>query len=208
MSSVYRKASPQIYGSPEKSGKAPNRARQPCSVLFTCTASPLAPMNGELVQPETSVRLAPNRTFSNWTDRASTDPTLGTWKKAIHMKGEKKNLKDWLLRQETSLVQASSQLLWKETAAGGTEGTVCSHLGRGKIHPPFSLDFRGRKDMPLSLSRQVYCYITNISTRCTPTQTKLNSEHNGWVSNVFTHQRQSPMRCFHWHRIFNVVYGK
>lgn len=170
---------PGLMASPEKSGKAPNQARQPCSVLFTCTASPLAPVNGDLVQPETSIRRAPHRTFSNWTDRASTDPTLGTWKKAMHMKGERKNLKDWLLRQETSLVQASSQLLWKETAAGGTEDTVCSHLGRGKIRQPFSFGFRGRKAMPLSLSRQVYCGITNISARCTPTQTKLNSEHNG-----------------------------
>lgn len=117
---------------------------------------------------ETSVWLAPNRTFSNWTDRASIDPTLGTWKKATHMKGEKKNLKDWLLRQEASLLQASSQLLWKETATGGTEGTLCSHLGRGTIDQAFSLGFRGRKEMPLSLSRQVYCYVTNISDRCTP----------------------------------------
>lgn len=65
------KASSLIYGSPEVS-KAPNQARQPCSVLFTCTALH-RPLGTGAWCIRRHVWLQPNRTFSNWTD---TGPAL------------------------------------------------------------------------------------------------------------------------------------
>ena len=61
-----------------------------------------------------------------------------------------------------------------------------------KLHQPFALGFRGRRAMPLSLSRQVYCYITNISASCPSTTNQIKlSKHNECLGLQWIHSSKA-----------------
>lgn len=116
--------------------------------------------------------------------------------------GEKKNLEGRLLRQETSLFRRAVSLRekkqqqeeWKATRVPTAQGQAAGVEAPLAQPFAFALTFRRRRETLLSLSRQVYGYITNISASCTSTTNQIKlSKHNGWASNVFTPQRQSSV---------------
>lgn len=99
--------------------------------------------------------------------------------------GEKKNLEGRLLRQETSLFRRAVSLRekkqqqeeWKATRVPTAQGQAAGVEAPLDQPFAFALTFRRRRETLLSLSRQVYGYITNISASLPPPQTKLNSQN-------------------------------